>query len=30
MDRQSPATIAAYQRGDFAHAMRPVTTAAMP
>lgn len=28
MDRQNPATIAAYQRGDFAHAARPVTTAA--
>jgi hypothetical protein len=28
MDRQNPATIAAYQRGEFAHATRPITTAA--
>jgi peptidoglycan/xylan/chitin deacetylase (PgdA/CDA1 family) len=28
MDRQSPAMLAAYQRGEFAHAAPPVTTAA--
>jgi peptidoglycan/xylan/chitin deacetylase (PgdA/CDA1 family) len=30
MDRESPETLAAYQRGDFPHAAPPVTTAAAP